>query len=39
MRILITGSNGLVGHSIVENEAMQKHELLTPSHKDLDLLD
>ena len=39
MKILITGASGLVGHSIVENEDIQKHELLTPNHKDLDLLD
>ena len=39
MKVLITGANGLVGHSIVENEAMQQYELLTPSHGELDLLD
>ena len=39
MKILITGANGLVGHSIVENESMQKYELLTPSHSELDLLE
>ncbi len=39
MKILVTGANGLVGHSIVENTAMQEHELLTPSHQELDLLD
>ena len=39
MKVLITGANGLVGHSIVENRAMQQHELLTPSHGELDLLD
>ena len=39
MKILLTGANGLVGHSIVENKAMQQHKLLTPSHKELDLLD
>ncbi len=39
MKILVTGANGLVGHSIVENKAMQQHELLTPSHSELDLLD
>lgn len=39
MKILITGANGLVGHSLVENEALQENELLTPSHQELDLLD
>lgn len=39
MKILITGASGLVGHSIVECKAMQKHELLTPGHKELDLAD
>lgn len=39
MKILLTGANGLVGHSIVENKAMQQQKLLTPSHKELDLLD
>ena len=39
MKILLTGANGLVGHSIVENKAMQQHKILTPSHKELDLLD
>lgn len=37
-KILVTGANGLVGHSIVESEAMQIHELLTPGHGELDLL-
>ena len=39
MKVLITGANGLVGHSIVENRAMQQYELLTPSHGELDLLE
>jgi GDP-L-fucose synthase len=39
MKILVTGSNGLVGHSIIENKAMQQYDLLTPSHAELDLLD
>lgn len=39
MKILITGGNGLVGHSIIENTGMQQYELLAPSHKELDLLD
>lgn len=39
MKIMITGSTGMVGRSlcrILNDEA--KHELLTPSHKELDLL-
>lgn len=39
MKILITGSNGLVGHAVVESMRQTSHELLTPSHSDLDLLD
>lgn len=39
MKILITGSNGLVGHAVVESLKKSTHELLTPSHSELDLLD
>lgn len=38
MKILLTGANGLVGHSIVESSGMKIHDLLTPSHQELDLL-
>lgn len=39
MKILITGANGLVGHSIQESPIKETHVLLTPSHSELDLLD
>ena len=38
-KILITGSNGMVGQNIVEFEKSKKYVLLTPSSKELDLLD
>ena len=38
MKILVTGSNGLVGHAVVESLQKSTHELLTPSHSELDLL-
>ncbi|WP_170000221.1 GDP-L-fucose synthase [Campylobacter sp. RM9328] len=38
-KILITGSSGMVGRNIVEFEKSKKHVLLTPSSKDLNLLD
>lgn len=40
MKLLLTGANGLVGHSIVECLADRgNYELLTPTHQELDLLD
>lgn len=39
MKILITGSRGMVGRNIVEYPAMQNHILLTPSRQELDLMD
>lgn len=38
MRIFVTGSRGLVGHNVVENLRC-KHDILSPSHEELDLLD
>lgn len=38
MKILITGSSGLLGSNIVEHFQNRPHELLTPKHKELDLL-
>lgn len=38
MKILITGSTGMVGRNIVENNA-DNHILLTPSRNEVDLLD
>ena len=39
MKILLTGSSGLVGRNVFESPRSQNYELLTPSHKELDLLD
>lgn len=39
MKILVTGSGGLVGHNVVDNFEIAKNELLTPRSKELDLLD
>lgn len=39
MKILLTGSSGLVGRNVVESPRSKNYELLTPSHKELDLLD
>ena len=39
MKILITGSSGLVGRNLLEAPQSKKYELLTPSHKELELLD
>ena len=39
MKILITGSSGLVGHSITESPCSAKYNLLTPTHEELNLLD
>ena len=38
MKILITGSSGLVGRNVVELFKGGSHELLTPAHTELDLL-
>lgn len=38
MKILITGSTGLLGRNIVEGCTLKGVTLLTPSHKELDLL-
>jgi GDP-L-fucose synthase len=38
-KILITGSNGMVGRNIVEFEKSRNYILLTPSSKELNLLD
>ncbi|MBR0103466.1 MAG: aminotransferase class I/II-fold pyridoxal phosphate-dependent enzyme [Selenomonadaceae bacterium] len=39
MKILITGSSGLVGHNLLEAPQSKRYELLAPSHKELELLD
>lgn len=37
MKILITGANGMVGRNLTEQAQIAKHQLLTPSRKELDL--
>jgi GDP-L-fucose synthase len=38
MKILITGSTGMVGHNLLENEDITRHDILKPSSSELDLL-
>lgn len=38
MKILVTGSSGLVGRNVVELFKTDRHELLAPTHAELDLL-
>lgn len=38
MKIYITGSSGMAGSNICEQKPSNKYELLTPSHKEVDLL-
>ena len=37
MKILVTGSTGMVGQNILEHESFLKHELITPARKELNL--
>jgi GDP-L-fucose synthase len=39
MKILITGSRGMVGSNIIEHPASSQYEILSPTSKELDLLD
>jgi GDP-L-fucose synthase len=39
MRILLTGSHGMVGRNFVEHPAARSHEILAPSRSELDLRD
>jgi len=39
MKILLTGSSGMVGKNILEHPDAQAHEFLTPGSKELNLLD
>jgi GDP-L-fucose synthase len=39
MKILLTGSNGMVGRNLLEHPLIERHEVLTPSSKELNLLD
>ena len=38
MKILLTGSNGMVGKNILEHKSVQNYDFLTPSRKELNLL-
>jgi GDP-L-fucose synthase len=38
-KILLTGSTGMVGHNLLENNDFSKYDLLTPNSRDLNLLD
>jgi len=38
MKILLTGSNGMVGRNILEHTNISNYEMLTPSSKELNLL-
>lgn len=38
MKILITGTTGMVGRNLVENNQISKHDLLAPSSAELNLL-
>lgn len=39
MRILLTGSSGMVGRNLMEHPEITSLEMITPSHSELDLLD
>lgn len=39
MKILLTGGSGMVGRNIQEHHALSRHDWLTPSSADLNLLD
>ena len=39
MKILLTGSRGMVGRNILEHASAVEHEILAPSSTELNLLD
>ena len=39
MKILITGSTGMVGRNIISHENSQKYKILSPTSSELNLLD
>lgn len=39
MKILVTGSTGMVGRNIIESPLKEKHQLLAPKRNELNLLD
>jgi GDP-L-fucose synthase len=38
MKILITGSNGMVGRNLLENDGITRHDILKPASSELNLL-
>ena len=38
MKILITGSRGMVGHNLLENDDINRHDIFKPASSELDLL-
>jgi GDP-L-fucose synthase len=38
MKILITGSRGMVGHNLLENEDINRHDIFKPASSELNLL-
>jgi GDP-L-fucose synthase len=38
MKIVITGSTGMVGHNVLENEAIGRYDIMHPSSSELNLL-
>lgn len=38
-RVLLTGGSGFIGKSILSSTLVEKHEIVAPTHKDLDLVD
>jgi GDP-L-fucose synthase len=39
MRIFVTGSNGMVGRNLLENNEIARHDILKPASSELNLLD
>lgn len=39
MRIMLTGASGMVGHALLGDVGSKEHEILAPSHGELDLTD
>ena len=38
MKIFVTGGSGFIGRNLIESLA-KRHEVLTPTHKELELID
>lgn len=39
MKVLVTGGSGFIGKNIIESFLAEKYDIITPAHRDLDLLD